>query len=68
MIAEVSMLPQVILATIDFEEYKDSIGDVAKNANIITLQKQNRLLVEADYATYKAEIEQLLDLFKACEE
>ena len=62
------MLPQVILATIDFEEYKDSIGDVAKNANIITLQKQNRLLVEADYATYKAEIEQLLDLFKACKE
>ena len=38
MIAGISMLPQVILATIDFNDYKDSLGDSAKNATVITLQ------------------------------
>lgn len=68
MIAGISMLPQVILATIDFNYYKDSLGDSAKNATVITLQKHNRLLDEADYITHEAEIEQLLNLFNVCKE
>lgn len=68
MIAGISMLPQVILATIDFNDYKDSLGDSAKNATVITLQKHNRLLDEADYITHEAEIEQLLNLFNVCKE
>ena len=64
MIAGISMLPQVILATIDFNDYKDSLGDSAKNATVITLQKHNRLLDEADYITHEAEIEQLLNVCK----
>ena len=68
MIAGISMLPQVILATIDFNDYKDSLGDSAKNATVITLQKHNRLLDEADYITHEDEIEQLLNLFNVCKE
>ena len=68
MIAGISMLPQVILATIDFNDYKDSLGDSARNATVITLQKHNRLLDEADYITHEAEIEQLLNLFNVCKE
>ena len=68
MIAGISMLPQVILATIDFNDYKDSLGDSAKNATVITLQKHNRLLDEADYITHEAEIEQLLNLLNVCKE
>lgn len=68
MIAGISMLPQVILATIDFNDYKDSLGDSAKNATVITLQKHNCLLDEADYITHGAEIEQLLNLFNVCKE
>lgn len=68
MIAGISMLPQVILATIDFNDYKDSLGDSAKNATVITLQKHNRLLDEADYITHEAEIEQLLNSFNVCKE
>lgn len=68
MIAGISMLPQVILATIDFKDYKDSLGDSAKNATVITLQKHNCLLDEADYITHEAEIEQLLNLFNVCKE
>jgi hypothetical protein len=64
MIADISMLPQVILATIDFDEYKDTIGETAKNANIITLQKRNRLLEKDDYTAHEAEIAEILELLK----
>ena len=63
MITEISTLPQIILATIDFEAYKDNIGDSAKNANVITLQKKNKLLDEATYLTYESEISQAVELF-----
>lgn len=63
MITEISTLPQIILATIDFEAYKDNIGDSAKNANVITLQEKNKLLDEATYLTYESEISQAVELF-----
>lgn len=66
MIADINMLPQVILATIDFDEYKEGIGDAAKNANIIQLERQNALLSDEDYQTYEKEISELVELFKAC--
>lgn len=68
MIADIKMLPQVILATIDFDEYKDGLGNVAQNANIITLEKRNSLLSDEDYKTYETEITEMIDLFKACTE
>lgn len=66
MIADIAMLPQVILATIDFDKYKESIGEAAKKANIITLTQQNALLAENDYQKYEKEIIELVELFKAC--
>ena len=64
MITEISMLPQIILATIDFEAYKDNIGDSAKSANVITLQEKNKLLDEADYLAHESEISQAVELFR----
>lgn len=64
MITEISMLPQVILATIDFEEYKESIGAAAKSANVIVLKNHNSLLNEDDYTSHEDEITRLMELFK----
>lgn len=66
MITDINMLPQVILATIDFDDYKDTLGDSAKKANIITLYHQNSLLIDKDYQKYEKEISELVELFKAC--
>ena len=64
MITEISMLPQIILATIDFEAYKDSIGNYAKDANIIILKKKDSLLNESDYLGSKSEISRAIELFR----
>ncbi len=64
MIADIKMLPQVILATIDFDDHKKSLGSAVQNANIITLKKRNALLTDEDYKTYEAEIMEMIDLFK----
>lgn len=65
MITNVKMLPQVILATIDFYEFNDSLGDTVKNANVITLHKRNSLLTEDEYIQYEPEITEMMNLFKA---
>ena len=63
MIVNTTILPQIILATVDFENYKDSLGESVKNANVITLTQQNALLDETDYATYASQIEEMHRLF-----
>lgn len=49
MIAEMDMLPQIILATIDYEQFAD---DIKVDANIIKL-KEERLLQKSYYKKYE---------------
>lgn len=63
LIANISILPQIILATVDFEDYKEGLGDSVKNANVITLTRENALLDEHDYSKFSDEIEKLYSMF-----
>lgn len=59
MIAQLEMLPQIILATIDFEAFKD---EIKTPTTVITLTEQRKLLCDrdcinnADYITTMAEL------------
>lgn len=57
MIAGVQSLPQVILATVDYEKF-----DVAVDAKIIKLDRQMQLLDESTYSEMQNEIESLYNL------
>lgn len=57
MIAGVRSLPQVILATVDYEKF-----DVAVDAKIIKLDRQMQLLDESTYSEMQNEIESLYNL------
>lgn len=61
MIAQLQMLPQIILATIDYSAFKSEI-DIP--ANIITLATRRKLLCEQDYADNEAYIMSLSELLK----
>lgn len=61
MIAQLKMLPQVILATIDFENFKDEIGTPA---TVITLTEQRKLLCDSDYSNNADYIMAMAELLK----
>jgi len=61
MIAQLEMLPQVILATIDFEDFKD---EIETPATVITLTEQRKLLCESDYSNNADYIMAMAELFK----
>lgn len=61
MIVQLQLLPQIILATIDYSTFQFEI-DVP--ANVITLTEQRKLLSEQDYADNKTYIIALSELLK----
>lgn len=61
MIAELQMLPQIILATMDYPDYQDEIDTTA---NVITLTETRRLLCEHDYYENEALILSLVELIR----
>ena len=64
MIAKLDMLPQIILATIDYSDFQ---AEIDTPANVITLTEQRRLLCESDYAKSEAYITALAEMLKnAC--
>ena len=61
MISNMSMLPQVILATMDFDEFKTDM----KRKSYITILKEKRKLLNADdYKTHLSNIEEIFELLK----
>ena len=46
MVAQLEMLPQIILATIDFENFRD---EIKTPTTVITLTEQRKLLCDRDY-------------------
>ena len=66
MISEINILPQIILATMDYFLYANKIK---KNANVIELTEKNKLLNKTDYLkneTYITALEQLLRNYHSC--
>lgn len=61
MIDEISSLPQVILATVDYDKYQ---SEEHKKAKVTFLNRKNALLCEEDYYKYKDEIEGMFDLIR----
>lgn len=61
MISEVNMLPQIILATMDYNNYE---AEILKEANIIVLNEKRSLLNSTDYEVFQSDIEELLELLK----
>ena len=61
MIAQLEMLPQIILATIDYSEYEDEIDVPAK---IIVLKEKRKLLNEVDYIDNQEYIQSMAALLK----
>ena len=57
MIAGLHSLPQVIMATVDYNKYK-----VGEDANVIRLTEMRKLLDEATYVNRQEEIESLYGL------
>lgn len=61
MIAQLEMLPQIILATIDYSTFQPEIDTPT---NVITLTEQRKLLCEQDYADNEAYIIALAEILK----
>lgn len=61
MIAQLEMLPQIILATIDFEDFKD---EIKAPSTIITLTEQRKLLRDSDYINNADYITAMAELLK----
>lgn len=61
MISEMKMLPQIILATIDYSEYEDEIETPTK---VIVLTEKRKLLNETDYLNNKEYIVALEELLQ----
>lgn len=57
MIAEIHSLPQVVLATVDYDKYK-----VSEDAHVIRLTEMRKLLDEVTYTERQEEIESLYGL------
>lgn len=62
LIFRVDCIPQIILVTMDFLNFKDSIN-YEGHINIVKLEQQYKLLSTDDYTNYLEEIESLNDLF-----
>ena len=61
MIAQMEMLPQIILATIDYSEYD---SEIETPANIIVLTEKRKLLNERDYVKNQDTIMAISELLK----
>ena len=61
LIFEVDVLPQVILATMDYDTFS---SEITANTNIIFLEEKRCLLNENSYLKNQKYIEELLDLLK----
>ena len=61
MIAQMEMLPQIILATIDYSEYD---SEIETPANIIVLTEKRRLLNENDYVKNQDTIMAISELLR----
>lgn len=61
MISKLEMLPQVILATIDFKNFQD---EIKTPATIITLTEQRKLLRDSDYSDNENYIVTMAELLK----
>jgi len=61
MIAQLEMLPQIILATIDFEDFKD---EIKTPTTVITLTEQRKLLRDSDYTDNADYITAMAELLK----
>ena len=61
MISQMEMLPQIILATIDYSEYD---SEIETPANIIVLTEKRRLLNESDYVKNQDTIMAISELLK----
>lgn len=61
LIFQVKMLPQVILATMDYTDFQTQIN---QKANVIVLTEKRKLLNSKDYELHKELIEDLIELLK----
>ena len=61
MISQMKMLPQIILATIDYSEYKSELDTPAK---IIVLKEKRKLLNSEDYTRNEEYISTMAELLK----
>lgn len=61
MILEIDSLPQIILATVDFQDYEQ---DIKHNFHKTVFTEKKKLLNIETYQKYKEHIENLIDLFK----
>ena len=59
MIAQLKMLPQVILATIDYEKFNENLPEPAK---IISLTEPRALLNKVDFMANRQHIMEIADL------
>ena len=61
LIFQVDMLPQVILATMDYADFQVQIE---QKANVIVLTEKRKLLNSKDYHLHKEQIEDIIELLK----
>lgn len=61
LIFQVDMLPQVILATMDYADFQTQIE---QKVNVIVLTEKRKLLNSKDYELHKEQIEDLIELLK----
>mgnify|MGYP001097648389 FL=1 len=61
MIAQMKMLPQIILATIDYSEYE---SEIEAPANVIVLTEKRKLLNSNDFAKNHEYIISMTELLK----
>lgn len=62
MIAQMKMLPQIILATIDYSEFESEIETPAK---VIVLTEKRKLLSSNDYIENQSYISSMAELLKS---
>lgn len=61
LIGEISSLPQIILATVDYDKYK---SEDIENVKVTFFSRKNALLCSEDFKKYKEEIEGMMELFR----
>lgn len=61
MISEMKMIPQIILATMDYDEFDT---DMKRKAYITVLKEKRKLLNKEVYNSYQKEIEEMWELLK----
>ena len=61
MITQMKMLPQIILATIDYSEFE---AEINSPANVIVLKEKRKLLSSDEYIENESYISAIADLIK----